>query len=113
MLNGTKIEATECIKFVAEGIQNDLSDLKNTCNTFAGLNPILGYDYFRGNISHRGRYETLASDLQYMSFIMTACSYLKKRGSYDKNADFLLADKEAVIRFLKRNKCTLRDLTGH
>jgi hypothetical protein len=48
MLNETKIETTDCIKIVAECIQNlnDSINLEITANTFAAFDPILGFDYF-------------------------------------------------------------------
>jgi hypothetical protein len=38
----------------------DPDQLETTANTFAALDPILGFDYWKGNISNRGRYQIIA-----------------------------------------------------
>ena len=79
LLDDTKVEANDCIKIMAECIENDSRLLTDTCNTLVGLDPNLGYDYFLGNISERGRYERL-SNLPYIDFIVKIESYLRSKG---------------------------------
>jgi hypothetical protein len=73
MLDFTKIQETDSFKTLAECIQNSTIELVITCNTFVGLDPNLGYDYFLGNISNRGRYD----DFVYRTFIMMIITYLR------------------------------------
>ena len=73
MLDFTKIQETDSFKTLAGCIQNSTIELVITCNTFVGLDPNLGYDYFLGNISNRGRYD----DFVYKTFIMMIITYLR------------------------------------
>jgi hypothetical protein len=38
----------------------EIKELHITCNTMCGLDHEQGYDYFKGNISERGRYQNIA-----------------------------------------------------
>jgi hypothetical protein len=63
MLNGTKVEINDCFKTVAECIENNIIEVKElhiTCNTICSLDHEQGYDYFKGNIKERGRYQNIA-----------------------------------------------------
>ena len=76
MLVVTKVKETDCIKIIAECIENDSNEMKDTCNTLVGLDPILGYDYYRGNISHRGRYQSLII-ISYPTFIKNLIAFYR------------------------------------
>jgi hypothetical protein len=76
MLVVTKVKETDCIKIIAECIENETPDLKVTCSTLVGLEPILGFDYYRGNISHRGRYQSLVID-PYQTFIKNLIDFFR------------------------------------
>ena len=55
-LIGTKIEATDCFKMIAESVLNESWELKATLNTLILLDMNLGYEYFMGNFAQRIRY---------------------------------------------------------
>jgi hypothetical protein len=76
MLDTTKVQATDSFKCIAECISNLNTDLAATRDTFTALNAS-GYDYFMGNISNRGRYETLVCP--YLAFLMMIITYLRSK----------------------------------
>jgi hypothetical protein len=64
MLEVTKVLETDSFKNIAECLQNFTIQLENTRDTFVSLDISQGFDYFQGNIVHRGRYESLVDIFQ-------------------------------------------------
>jgi hypothetical protein len=63
-----------------------------------------------GNISNRGRYESLVRP--YLAFLMMIVTYLRSK-NLETIAENLLKNKNPCIHYLTKNNWTLTDMNGH
>jgi hypothetical protein len=111
MLDTTKVQATNSFKCIAECISNLNTDLAATRDTFTALDA-KGYDYFMGNISNRGRYESLSLVGLYLNFLLMIVTYLRSK-NLENLAENLLENKDPCIHYLTKHVWTRADLISH
>ena len=109
MLDGTKDLTQNTVKMIGEGIQNDNKNLQTILFTLVWLSTF-GFSYFKGHFADRGRYENLVCP--FTGFFQMILNKLVEL-NLPQIANRLLINKDKVIQYLKQNRWTRADISGH